>query len=99
MPETPRLTNPSTSDTCESRSSSRNGPRQMIVAPVSLPARSAPARMLCQNVCVVPFGITAMVRAADDEDVEFAGAADFSPLHEASNTTRSISIRFIYGFL
>ena len=31
MPETPRLTKPSTSETCESRSSSRSGPRQMIV--------------------------------------------------------------------
>ena len=31
MPDTPRLTKPSTSDTCESRSSSRSGPRQIDV--------------------------------------------------------------------
>ena len=61
MPDTPRLTKPSTSETWASRSSSRIGPRQMMVTPSSLPACSAPARMLCQNVCVVPFGITAMV--------------------------------------
>src|SRR5262245_32927926 len=61
MPATPRLTKPSTSDTCDARSSSRNGPRQMIVAPISLAAFSAPAWMLCQKTCEVPFGITAIV--------------------------------------
>jgi len=43
MPDTPRDTKPSTSETCESRSSSRSGPRQMIETPSSFAAFAAPA--------------------------------------------------------
>ena len=67
MPETPRLTKPSTSDTWESRSSSRTGPRQMISTPSSFAARDAPAWMLCQKMWAVPFGMTAMVIVPGDE--------------------------------
>ena len=35
MPDTPRVTKPSTSETCEARSSSRSGPRQMMSTPSS----------------------------------------------------------------
>ena len=61
MPLTPRAMAFSTSLTCESRSSSRSGPRQATVTPSSCAAFSAPAWMLCQNACEVPFGITATV--------------------------------------
>jgi hypothetical protein len=50
----------------------------MIVAPSSLPACSAPARMLCQNVCVVPLGMTAIVNAPAGA-VDFRSAGAFSP--------------------
>ena len=43
MPETPRLTKPSTSETCESRSSSRSGPRHTISTFSSEAALAAPA--------------------------------------------------------
>src|SRR5438034_2414424 len=67
MPWTPWLKNPSTTWTCCSRSSSRSGPFQMIVtgcpcADSSREAWTAPAWMLLQNSCVVPLGITAIVR-------------------------------------
>ena len=61
MPDTPREMNPSTSDTCAARSSSRSGPRQMMETPSSCAAFAAPAWMLCQNTCDVPFGMTAIV--------------------------------------
>ena len=61
MPDTPRLTKPSTSDTCESRSSSRSGPRHTMSTFWSAAAFAAPAWMLCQNTCEVPLGITAIV--------------------------------------
>src|SRR6476620_10510883 len=38
MPDTPREMNPSTSDTCAARSSSRSGPRQMMETPSSCAA-------------------------------------------------------------
>src|SRR5258705_1083992 len=98
-PDTPRLTKPSTSETWESRSASPMGPRQMIVAPSSLPACSAPARMLCQTTCVVPFGMTAIVNAPapGDADPAAAGAAVLSPPPHAAAAARRIraSVFFI----
>ncbi len=61
IPDTPRVMKPSTSATCDARSSSRSGPRQMMSTPSSCAAFSAPAWMLCQNTCDVPFGMTAIV--------------------------------------
>src|SRR4051812_27095653 len=66
MPDTPWLVKPSTTCTCCSRSSSRSGPFQMMrtLSPEALSswaACTAPAWMLFQNSCVVPFGITARV--------------------------------------
>ena len=60
-PDTPLVTNRSTSEICDSRSSSRSGPRQTIVTPSSWPAFAAPAWMLCQKACEVPLGTTAIV--------------------------------------
>ena len=62
MPDTPRLTKPSTSETCESRSSSRSGPRQMIDAELLAGAFGAGVDALPEP-CVVPFGMTAIVSA------------------------------------
>ena len=56
MPETPRLMKPSTSETCESRSSSRRGPRQTMLTPSSRAALTAPAWTLCQKTCEVLSG-------------------------------------------
>ena len=66
MPCTPWLMKPSTTWICCSRSSSRSGPFQMILtvspfAVSSCAACIAPAWMVFQNSCVVPFGMTAMV--------------------------------------
>ena len=60
MPEAPRPTAFSISATCASRSSSRSGPRHAMSTSSSEAAFSAPACMLCQNACDVPFGITAI---------------------------------------
>jgi hypothetical protein len=46
---------------CESRSSSRNGPRHVDVDVQFRGGLRAPACTLCQNTCEVPFGIIAMV--------------------------------------
>ena len=67
MPPTRRATAFSTSATCESRSSSRSGPRHVMSTSSSCAARRAPACTLCQNACDVPLGMTAIVsRPASD---------------------------------
>src|SRR5439155_9818101 len=78
-PDTPVVTKRSTSDICDSRSSSRSGPRQMIDTPSSFAAFAAPAWMLCQKTCDVPFGTTAIV----NPPVPAAGAR----LHAAAKSS------------
>src|SRR5439155_6432798 len=89
MPETPRLTNPSTSETCASRSSSRSGPRQITETPSSCAALFAPAWMLCQKTCDVPFGITAIVRPDAARAAVPAGALSGAHPAQTSSSARA----------
>src|SRR5258708_6681484 len=87
MPWTPCERNPSITWICCSRSSSRSGPFQMMctespVALSSCAACTAPAWMLLQNSCVVPFGTTAMVSDLPAPDA--AGLSDFAQAASAN---------------